>query len=85
MLQVPLAFGVGLFLVLRNGLPRRNEADLEDLPEEIRNAIQFYYADQVDDVLKMALEDLPAATPAPEPVQSAQIELARGDATVCQK
>ena len=66
-------------------LPRRNEADLEDLPEEIRNVIQFYYADQVDDVLKMALEDLPVVPPQPDPVQSAQIEQPRGDAAVCQK
>jgi ATP-dependent Lon protease len=40
-------------------LPRRNEADLEDLPEEVRKSIQFVFVDTVDEVLNVALE--PAA------------------------
>ena len=32
-------------------LPRRNESDLEDLPEEVRKAIQFKLVDTVDEVL----------------------------------
>jgi ATP-dependent Lon protease len=66
-------------------LPRRNEADLEDLPAEIRNVIQFYYADQVDDVLKMALEDLPVVPPGLSPEHAILVEPTRGDAAVCQK
>jgi ATP-dependent Lon protease len=37
-------------------LPRRNEADLEDLPEEVRNTIKFIFVETVDDVLQAALE-----------------------------
>jgi ATP-dependent Lon protease len=37
-------------------LPQLNEADLEDIPEEVRKQIEFVYADTVDDVLKAALE-----------------------------
>jgi ATP-dependent Lon protease len=36
-------------------LPRRNEADLEELPDEVRNAIQFVFVDTVDEVLQAAL------------------------------
>ena len=32
-------------------LPQRNEADLEDLPDEVRQALQFMFVETVDDVL----------------------------------
>jgi ATP-dependent Lon protease len=41
-------------------LPARNEADLDDLPDEVRRDIQFIFAETVQDVLDAALE--PAAT-----------------------
>jgi ATP-dependent Lon protease len=48
-------------------LPRRNEADLEDVSDEVRQAINFVFADTIDDVLAAALETggvvLPAAQP----------------------
>jgi ATP-dependent Lon protease len=37
-------------------LPKRNQADLEDLPEEVRESIQFVFVDSVDQVLEAALE-----------------------------
>jgi ATP-dependent Lon protease len=37
-------------------LPKRNEADLEDLPEDILEEIHFVFAETVDDVLEAALE-----------------------------
>lgn len=45
----------------RNGLktvilPKRNEFDLDDVPEEIKKKMKFIYADTVDDVLNAALE-----------------------------
>lgn len=48
----------------RNGLrtivlPRRNQPDLDDVPQEIKNSMTFVFADNVDDVLAAALE--PAA------------------------
>lgn len=47
-------------------LPSKNKADLEDLPEEVRETIQFIFVDTVDDVLKAAL-DLPIGEPKQEP------------------
>jgi len=40
-------------------LPKRNEPDLEDLPEEVRQSIQFVFVETVDDVLRVALENFP--------------------------
>jgi len=42
-------------------LPKRNEDDLEDLPDEVRQAIEFVFLDTVDDAIDAALE------PAPKP------------------
>ncbi len=43
-------------------LPRRNESDLEDLPDEIREEMTFVFADTVDDVLHAALSEPPSLT-----------------------
>ena len=40
-------------------LPKRNEADLEDLPAEVHKALSFTFAQTVNDVLKAALEEPP--------------------------
>ena len=40
-------------------LPKRNETDLEELPEEVRKSMKFIFVETVDEVLKAALE--PAA------------------------
>src|SRR5213594_245773 len=37
-------------------LPRRNEKDLEDVPEAVRRAMRFVFVDTVDEVLEHALE-----------------------------
>jgi ATP-dependent Lon protease len=37
-------------------LPRRNEADLEDVPEEVRKEIKFIYIDTVSDAIDEALD-----------------------------
>ncbi len=44
-------------------LPARNQADLDDLPEEVRKEINFVFAETVDDVLKAALESFPRKRP----------------------
>ena len=36
-------------------LPKRNEKDIDDVPESVRNEMAFHLASQVDDVLKHAL------------------------------
>lgn len=56
--KVLAAHRAGLKTVL---LPTRNEPDLEDLPEEVLEAIEFVFIDTVDEALEVALE------PAPEP------------------
>jgi ATP-dependent Lon protease len=45
----------------RNGLrtvvlPKRNEPDLEDVPDEVKDSMKFVFAESVDDVLNAALE-----------------------------
>jgi ATP-dependent Lon protease len=54
--KVLAAHRSGLAIVI---LPKRNEADLEDLPEEVRNSMKFVFVESVDQVLEAALE--PAA------------------------
>ena len=36
-------------------LPRDNEADLEDVPEEAKNVLTFHFVDTLQEVLKLAL------------------------------
>ena len=45
----------------RNGLttvilPKYNEPDIDDVPDEIRKTMKFYFAETVDDVINAALE-----------------------------
>ncbi|OGN76058.1 MAG: endopeptidase La [Chloroflexi bacterium GWB2_54_36] len=47
-------------------LPRENEPDLEELPEEVHQAINFILVDTMDEVLSQALEPLPQ----PDPVKT---------------
>ncbi len=47
-------------------LPRRNERDLDDLPDEVRRDISFVLADRVMDVFNAALEPRAATSPAAE-------------------
>lgn len=54
--KVLAAHRVGLKVIV---LPRLNEPDLEDLPDEVRQAIKFYFVDQIDEVLKIALDEKP--------------------------
>jgi ATP-dependent Lon protease len=37
-------------------LPKRNQLDVEDVPEEVRKTLNFIFVDSVNDVLKAALE-----------------------------
>jgi ATP-dependent Lon protease len=46
-------------------LPKRNEGDLEDVPESVRQQVTFHPVETVDQVLAVALQ------PAEEPVAAA--------------
>jgi ATP-dependent Lon protease len=41
-------------------LPARNRRDLEDIPESVRNRLEFVWAEKIEDVLARALEEAPA-------------------------
>jgi ATP-dependent Lon protease len=51
--KVLAAHRAGLKTVI---LPRRNEKDLDDIPDDVRREITFVFADRVEDVLTAALE-----------------------------
>ena len=38
-------------------LPRQNEADLHDLPDDVRSEIEFIFVDHIDDVLRAAIPE----------------------------
>ena len=42
-------------------LPRRNERDVEDVPEELRREMRFIFVDEAEDVLRHALTDAPVS------------------------
>ena len=46
----------------RNGLknvilPKKNDQDLDDVPEDLRNEIKVHFVSTVEEALKLALED----------------------------
>jgi ATP-dependent Lon protease len=55
-MKVLAAHRAGLGTVV---LPRQNEKDLEDVPEEVLGALEIVSVERIDDVLDVALE--PAA------------------------
>jgi ATP-dependent Lon protease len=57
--KVLAAHAAGLTTVI---LPERNRGDLDDVPTEVRDAMEFHFAMTVDEVLGVALE--PVALPA---------------------
>jgi ATP-dependent Lon protease len=65
-------------------LPRENEADLEELPQETKKQIEFILADTIDEVLDAAFEDGAASRrrprPAVEPQAASAAEFARESA-----
>jgi ATP-dependent Lon protease len=68
--KVLAAHRVGLKVII---LPRQNEPDLEDLPEEVRQAIQFHFVDQIDEVLKIALDEKSPETESARPTATKKI------------
>ena len=45
-------------------LPERNRGDLDDVPEEVRDAMRFHFAMTIDEVLAVALEPAPVPSAA---------------------
>jgi ATP-dependent Lon protease len=40
-------------------LPERNKADLEEVPKEVRDELEFVLVNRLDDVLESGLERMP--------------------------
>jgi ATP-dependent Lon protease len=57
-------------------LPRYNQADLEDIPNEVLNELQFIFVEDVDEALQAALEPKTETPQQPEPV--AMTDLSQG-------
>src|SRR6188474_1759373 len=55
-------------------LPERNKADLEEVPKEIRDELEFVFVHKLDEVLEAALESMP------QPSQSYLDEVAKREA-----
>ncbi|GAB4579565.1 MAG: endopeptidase La [Anaerolineales bacterium] len=53
--KVLAAHRVGLRTII---IPSRNQADLEELPDEVRNSLEFIFANTVDDILQVVFETL---------------------------
>jgi ATP-dependent Lon protease len=55
------ALRAGIFEVI---MPRANEKDIAELPDNIKNSMKLHFVDQMDEVLKLALvSPLPTVLP----------------------
>lgn len=55
-------------------LPKRNEADLEDLPEEVRKDLKFVFVDTIDQVIDAALESTAKSSNAKKKKKKIKVE-----------
>ncbi len=62
--KVLAAYRAGIRTIILSG---ENDKDLDDLPEEIRSQMDFHLVLNMDEVIKVALEGVPAAAPALAP------------------
>jgi ATP-dependent Lon protease len=44
-------------------VPERNRADLEEVPKEVTDELQFFFVARMDQVLEAALESMPVSLP----------------------
>jgi ATP-dependent Lon protease len=62
--KVLAAYRAGCKMVI---LPKRNQANLEDLPDEVMEDVEFVFVETMKDVLETALEDEPVSTSEAKP------------------
>jgi ATP-dependent Lon protease len=53
-------------------MPRENEPDLEELPNETKNELEFVLVDSIDEVFEAAFDGKGSARPKPSPVRDRQ-------------
>jgi ATP-dependent Lon protease len=49
-------------------MPKRNQKDLPDIPEEVRKAIRFHFVEEMEEVLNLAFPEVPDHAPEPQPI-----------------
>nr|MDQ2901458.1 endopeptidase La [Acidobacteriota bacterium] len=52
--------------ILEAIMPKDNQKDLQEIPEQIRNVMKLHFVESMDEVLKIALERELIALPFPE-------------------
>jgi ATP-dependent Lon protease len=50
-------------------VPERNRTDLEEVPKEVTDELQFFFVARMEDVLAAALERMPEPSPPEEPAK----------------
>jgi ATP-dependent Lon protease len=58
-------------------MPARNEADVEDVPEDVRSELKLIFVNRISEVIEAALEVLVANPPPPLPHPSSRDDGAR--------
>ncbi len=66
-------------------LPKQNEKDLVDIHEDVRNDMEFHFAEKVDEVLKIALGKPPKKAAKPKVKRAASMEKIRPDKRASRK
>jgi ATP-dependent Lon protease len=51
-------------------VPERNKADLDEVPAEVKNDLEFVFVSKMDQVLEAALEEMPQPKPEEKPAQA---------------
>ncbi|MHB1223088.1 MAG: endopeptidase La [Gemmatimonadaceae bacterium] len=77
--KVLAAYRAGLLEVI---LPKGNEKDLRDVPEEVRTHMVFTFVGTMDEVLRLALLPVAESTPADQAPRAAQTEARVADSEV---
>ena len=60
-------------------LPARNEADLEDIPEDVRHELNIKLITRINEVVEAALENIVANPPPPVPEELTHRRLPEAD------
>jgi ATP-dependent Lon protease len=50
--KVLAAYRAGIRKVI---LPEKNRADIDEIPEQVRNEMEFYFVKEIDEVIDLAL------------------------------
>jgi ATP-dependent Lon protease len=75
--KVLAAYRAGVRRIL---LPARNEADIEEIPEDVRNELEIVFISRINEVIDMGLEVLVANPPPPRVPASERDQIGEPDA-----